>query len=251
MKKLTVCLLIAAGLFAQSDKKKLAFEVVSIKPGAGNGFTSIPNGVQGGRYSASNASLRLLIGAAYADSSNAVTPVEITGLPKWAETDKFDVQAQTEAGASPTKQQTMEMLQVMLEDRFRLKIRKESKEGSIYALVVDKDGVKMRASETPTDPPSGCGSRGRICLMSKPVTSLIPFLTIAVQRKIVDRAGLTGLYDIDLQAALSPLPPGAETDPNVPTLFAALREQLGLRLTSETGPVDAFVVESVERPSEN
>ena len=71
----------------------------------------------------------------------------------------------------------------------------------------------------------------------------------AAGRKVVGKTGLAGLHQIDLNFAPDPLPPGA--DPNLPSLFTALREQLGLRLVAETGQVDTFVVESVQKPTEN
>ena len=89
------------------------------------------------------------------------------------------------------------------------------------------------------------------------MTMLVVLLNGQAGRRVVDKTGLTGLYDIDFQwtpdplANGAPLPPGAEIDTGGPSLFTARQEQLGLRLISETGQVDAFVVESVEKPSEN
>jgi uncharacterized protein (TIGR03435 family) len=79
---------------------------------------------------------------------------------------------------------------------------------------------------------------------------LVPVLSLSAGRKVVDKTGLTGLYRIALDFTPDPLPPGAD-DPGLPSLFTALREQLGLRLVSDTGQVDTFVVESVQKPSEN
>jgi uncharacterized protein (TIGR03435 family) len=76
------------------------------------------------------------------------------------------------------------------------------------------------------------------------------FLTSQAGRTVVDKTGLTGFYEVDLTYAPD-LPQEAETDPNIPSLSTALREQMGLRLLPETGPVNTFVVESVQKPSEN
>ncbi len=250
--KLTICLLAAAALFAQPEKKKLAFDIVSIKPHQpAEDPTMMPFGLVNGRYTATNARLRQLIVAAYVDSAMALQPAEVNGLRGWAATDGFDVQAQVEAGFTPTKQQTMEMLQTMLEDRFHLKIRREPKSIPVYALVVDTDGIKMKPAQPGAGPVGGpsAAPRGPGRIRANSISMLIPILGFSAGRKVVDKTGLTGLYQIDLNFAPDPLPPGV--DPTLPSLFTALREQLGLRLVSETGSVDTFVVESVEKPSEN
>ena len=252
MKRLAVFLLVAAVLLAQSEKKKPTFEIVSIKPHkSGDDPTMMPLGLAGGRYAATNAHLRQLIVAAYVDSVFALQAAEVNGLRGWAATDGFDVQAQTEGGFTPTKQQTMEMLQAMLEDRFKLKIRREPKSVPIYALVVDTNGSKLKETQPGAGPAGGpsAGPQGPGHIRANSIAMLVPVLGLSAGRKVVDKTGLTGLYQIALNFAPDPLPPGA--DPSLPSLFTALPEQLGLRLISETGQVDTFVVESVERPSEN
>jgi len=254
MNKLAALLFTAGVLFGQSDKKRLTFDVVSIKPHkSGDDPTMMPFGVVGGRDTASNAHLRQLITAAYVDSGAPLQGAEIDGLRGWAATDGFDVQAKTEAGFTPTKQQTMEMLQAMLEDRFKLKIRREPKSVPIYALVVDTNGSKLKENQTLDGPVGGPSSvpPGAGHIRANSIAMLIPVLGRSAGRKVIDKTGLTGLYRIALDFTPDPLPPGIEFDPGLPALFTALREQLGLRLVPETGQVDSFVVESVERPSEN
>lgn len=254
MKTLAAFLLIAVALFAQSERQKLTFEIVSIKPHkSGDDPTMMPLGLIGGRYTATNAHLRQLIVAAYVDSVFALQSAEVDGLRGWAATDGFDVQAQTEAGFTPAKQQTMEMLQAMLEDRFKLKIRRQPKSVPIYALVVDTNGVKLKENQTLDGPIGGpsAGPPGAGHIRANSIAMLVSVLTGSAGRKVVDKTGLTGPYRIALDFTPDPLPPGVEFDPGLPSLFTALREQLGLRLVSETGQVDAFVVESVEKPSEN
>ena len=254
MKTLAVCLLTSVVLFGQSEKKKLTFEVVSIKPHkSGDDPTMMPLWSGGGHYNASNAHLRQLITAAYVDVGAALQGVEIAALPGWAATDGFDVQAQPETGFNPTKQQTMEMLQSMLEGRFKLKIRRVPKSVPIYALVVDTNGSKLKETQAGAGPVGGPSTRppGAGHIRANSIAMLIPVLGLSAGRKVVDKTGLTGLYRIALDFTPDPLPPSVEFDPGLPSLFTALRKQLGLRLISETGQVDTFVVESVERPSEN
>lgn len=253
MKKLAALLFIAAVLFAQPEKKKLAFDVVSIKPNnSGDNRRMIQPMPPAARFTASNATLWLLIIAAYVPNAGPLSSPEISGLPGWATSAGFDVQAQPEAGFTPTKEQAMEMLQSMLEDRFKLKIRRQPKDTPIYALIVDKGGLKMPASGA-TQPGNINFGYGQVKATAQTAASLINILTQAAGRKVVDKTGLTGLYDMELKWTpdQSLLPPGTEIDTTGPSLFTALQEQLGLRLVSDTGPVDTFVVESVQRPSEN
>jgi uncharacterized protein (TIGR03435 family) len=253
MKRLAVFLLIAAVLSAQSETKKLTFDVVSIKPhkpGDDRWFYSTPSGK---RFTAWNQTLLNLIQIAYVDDVMPLPDFVVEGLPGWAERDRFDVEAQPEPGFVPTKRQAMEMLQAMLEERFKLKIRREPRNAPIYALVIDKGGLKMR--------PSANQSGSRPCSGAAPAAGLqrfcsstsIAYLNIRlygeVKRRVVDKTGLTGLYDMDLQWS-DPLTNEAP-DASGPSVFTALQEQLGLRLVSETGQVDAFVAESVEKPTEN
>ena len=257
MKKLAAFLLVAAVLVAQSDKRKLTFDVISIKPhkpGDDRIFFSTPSGVRfkGGRFNASNLRLLDLIQIAYVDDVMPLPDFVVEGLPGWAERDRFDVEAQPEPGFVPTKRQAMEMLQAMLEERFKLKIRREPRNAPVYALVVDKGGSKMK--------PSANQSGSRPCSSTAPPPGLqrfcsstsIAYLNIRlygeVGRRVVDKTGLAGLYDMDLVWSQDPL---AGLDSTGPSVFTALQEQLGLRLVSETALVDSFVAESVERPSEN
>jgi len=281
MKKLAVVSLAAVVLFAQSERKKLAFEVVSIKPNDSGDHLGGVGDAPGGRITYSNIHLRQLIVLAYGErlaGGNLPVNMQITGLPGWATTDRYDVQAQPEAGFTPTRQQTQEMLQSMLGDRFKLKIRREAKDTPIYALVVGKNGVKMKLSEDQTPlspaglPPASAGpvnmtmtgpiprgmvfnGMGQLRAGGQTMAVLAGLLTSQTDRKVVDKTGLTGLYNIDLrwtpEQLNGRLPPGLESGTTDPTLFTAIQEQLGLRLVPETGPVDTFVVESVQRPSEN
>ncbi|HEY4363357.1 MAG TPA: TIGR03435 family protein [Bryobacteraceae bacterium] len=255
MKTLAVCLLIGVALFAQSETKKLTFDVVSIKPhkpGDDRRFYSTPSGK---RFTAYNQTLLNLIQIAYVDDVMPLPDFVVEGLPGWAERDRFDVEAQPEPGFVPTKRQAMEMLQAMLEERFKLKIRREPKNAPIYALVIDKGGLKMRPSENQSGsrPCPGAGAAPAAGLQRFCSSTSIAYLNIRlygeVKRRVVDKTGLTGLYDMDLQWSDSLT--NEAPDASGPSVFTALQEQLGLRLVSEIGQVDAFVAGSVERPSEN
>ena len=291
MKRLAVLVFAAVAVVGQSAEKKLTFDVVSIKPNNSGDTRRMIGNPPAGRFTTTNVPLRQIIVLAYGDVSTGGPPpnLEITGLPAWATTDGYDVQAQPEAGFQPTAAQKQEMLQSMLEDRFKLKIRRETKDAPIYALVVGKDGVKMKRSEDQTPfnlngpPPAGPGPGGPPppppggpMAMSGPIprgmimmgigqlrggaqtmATFAGLLSGQAGRKVVDRTDVSGLYDIDLKWTPDQLPngapplPGFEIDPTGVGLFTAIQEQLGLRLVPETGKVDTFVVESVQRPTEN
>lgn len=290
MKLILSVALAAATLFAQAEQKKLTFDVVSIKPNTSGDNRRMIQNPPAGRFATTNVPLRQLIVLAYGDVSTGGPPpnLEITGLPGWATTDGYDIQAQPEAGFQSTAKQKQEMLQSMLEDRFKLKVRRETKDAPIYALVVAKDGVKAKLSEdqtpfNPNGPPPGAPPSaappppppggpaaiagpvprgmnmmgvGQLRAGAQTMATLSGLLSGQAGRKVVDKTGVTGLYDIDLKWTPDQIngaapPPGLAADPTGVGLFTAIQEQLGLRLVSETGKVDTFVVESVQRPTEN
>jgi uncharacterized protein (TIGR03435 family) len=231
----------------------------------------------GGQLNAENVTLLELIRIAY-----DMDTYRIFEGPDWIRRDRFDVQAR--AGANVTREDTRLMLRTTLADRFKLRVRSESRDMPIYALVaVRRDGglgPRLRMANPaecmdrgpqPGRVPAGalpsCGllpqGPGRLNGRSVPIPLLLTQLSSITGRVVRDRSGLSGLFDIDLDwgltesqvAALAQLTPVGGTppvfDPDRPTLFTAIQEQLGLRLESATGPVDVVVVESAERPTEN
>jgi uncharacterized protein (TIGR03435 family) len=165
------------------------------------------------------------------------------------------------------------MLQSLLEDRFKLKLHRETKETSIYVLVAGKDGVKMKLSadqESPSvngpAPPEAGPNRGAIRFgagslsgNAATMTLFTRMLSQRLDRTIVDKTNLTGRYDFQLQwtpdtgeATLSPLgTPLPPADSSGTSVFTAIQEQLGLKLETQKGPVEMFVIDSVEKPSAN
>jgi uncharacterized protein (TIGR03435 family) len=147
------------------------------------------------------------------------------------------------------------MLQSLLADRFSLKVHHESKVLPIYELVVAKDGSKMKESDFPESNTNGIG---RLTAKGMPMADVALLLTIFVNRFVVDKTGLRGRYDFDLHwtpdswvdvpEQISRFLPEKVFGPSI---FTALREQLGLRLQPTKGPVDILVIDHIERPSEN
>ena len=257
---------IGAPSFGQSRSGlRPSFEVASIKPSKTNsGVTAgVGNGQGGGR----NITLKGLIAAAY-----RVQEFQIVGGPRWIGSDRFDVEGKAENPRADPDQLRL-MLQSLLEDRFQLKLHRENKQAPIYALVVAKDGPKIKLAPDQTSPPvngpaeQGAGPNhgamriGGGSLVGNAVTLslFIRLLSQRLDRTVVDKTNLDGRFDIRLywtpdvgEVALdpggNPLPPADATGPSI---FTAIQEQLGLRLESTTGPVDLIIIDHVEKPSAN
>jgi uncharacterized protein (TIGR03435 family) len=166
--------------------------------------------------------------------------------PNWMDTERYDIEAKpaTATGNSEMKL----MLQDLLTKRFAMQLRSETQTRPIYALVVDKGGPKLRASE-PADSTTFGSSNHEIAASKITLPIFASILSGQMDRLVTDATGLTGTYDIKLEwtpeKALNDGALGA-------TIFTAIREQLGLKLDSRNGPVEMIVVESAERnPTEN
>jgi uncharacterized protein (TIGR03435 family) len=253
------------GVHAQSqteEKDPLTFEVASVKPSAGcppacGLIRQMPGGL---RYHGEGVPLRVAITVAY-----TVTDRQISGGPSWMSTDRFDIEAK--AARPGTSEELHVMLQHLLEERFRLKVRREKRDEPVWALVLDKSGSKMPVHD-PGDldrPPMGLqavrGSDGSICGGLAGHNATMEYLAFTLSRwtdrTVIDRTGLPARYDVNLQflpdAAKTAAPDGGGPafSPDCADLPAALPKQLGLRLESAKGPVPYLVVEHAEKPTEN
>lgn len=177
-----------------------------------------------------------------------------------------------------------QMLQALLADRLKLVIHRETKEVQVYSLVVARGGSKLQESKpivadqnAPPAPAPGRGGRGGrggpgLGMMGRggpltgqqvPIAMLATVLTTILNRPVMDKTGLTGNYDFTLtwtpDDSQAQGPPGAPNgqpplpapDPNGPSIFTAIQDQLGLKLESGKGPVEIIVIDHVERPSGN
>jgi uncharacterized protein (TIGR03435 family) len=243
---------------AAENNTPLNFDAASIKERDG----SVPLGVVGirnlpGRLLDSCATLKTLVFYAY--RLTLVTPIE--GLPTWASMpcgdsstkDTYDFQATMPP--ETTEQESRQMMQTLLAERFKLAAHWEKKTMPIYALIIRPRGFKLKPSDPKNDPPIaphslGCPPKDRPChgmtLGSTSMPVLAGFLSLDVNRPVIDRTGLTGTYYINLEWAGD-----TPADSSLPSLPTVLREQLGLELKSETGPVDVLVVDHAERPTPN
>jgi uncharacterized protein (TIGR03435 family) len=257
--------------------ESLSFEVASVKANKSGSERAPSMILPGGRFTATNNTVRSLILNAYGISSS---PYLLEGGPGWIDSARYDIEAKATALAIPAGtpnrvlwEKTRLMLRTLLADRFKLSIRRETKEMPGYQLVVGKNGPKLSKSDM------DCGSSVTAChgFSGNPTRltgtavdmyDLASIFGSYSDRPIVDRTGVTGLFDIKLQWNPFTTEPPRENDvprspaaearegprpdlSTLPTLFGALEQQLGLRLEAHKGPVEIYVIERVERPSEN
>jgi uncharacterized protein (TIGR03435 family) len=171
-----------------------AFEVASIKtsePG------STPKGVgflPGGGFRATNAPVSRLIQAAY-----HIEDFQLSGGPGWTESELYNIEAKP--GSACTRDQTRAMLQTLLADRFKLKRRRETKELPVYTLVVAKNGPRLEElKREPTDQDGNFRwGGGRISGVGASMADLAGVLTNVTGRPVLDRTGLTGIFDLKVE----------------------------------------------------
>ena len=298
--------IVSAGLSQNRGQTRAAFEVVSIRPAGpapagtrGGGGGGAPDGrgaptpvacpyrgtvLAPGRLTAPRITTFRLITWAYEPKACVLALALISGQPDWATTDLYDFQAtmpagtpvygfqQLQDGQAPNLQ---EMLQTMLEDRFKLKFHREKKEVAAFDLVVARPG-KMTPSKDQTPPPNPYGERGILPLSSDGApppglmllgsgfwqgTSItVPALATGfgarAGRPVIDKTGLTGFFDFKVPIAPDPSATpgqgrGARAGAGLSTEDAQLLDGLGLKLESSKTIVDVMVIDYIEKPSEN
>lgn len=224
-----------------------SFEVASIKPSTTNEPRYFKFSVGDDRFRGTNMSLKDWIKNAW-----AVTDFEMPGAPQWISSENFDIDAKAERPIRSVSE-GYQMLKSLLEDRFNLKVHRETKEMPIYSLVVEKNGVKMKLSADQTGTTGGVREvrYGRIAGEAVPVSTIAGILTGLAGRRVLNKTGLVGRYDVDLRYTPDLGLPGAtpeKTDaPDGQSLFGALQTQLGLQLKSTRGPVEVLIVDHIER----
>ena len=246
------------------------FEVASVKPNKSGETTTRTRLEPGGRLNALNVTVRDLIRFAH-----VVQPFQIEGGPSWLDSERFDVMAKVEGDiplVPPGQLGPVQlMMQSLLAERFKLKVHQETKEAPAYALVLARADKQLGKQITPSTvdcvavlkammaggrsgPPTAAGG-GPLCRLSTggpgtvvardvSIQQLAQLLSVQLQRQVVDRTGLTGVFSFDLSFATD-----QTNDPDRPSLFTALQEQLGLKLGSQRAPLEMLIVDSVERPS--
>jgi uncharacterized protein (TIGR03435 family) len=207
--------------------------------------------------------------------------VPIEGGPGWINSERYYIDAKAEG---PQTQEMMKgpMMRTLLEDRFKLKIRRETRQGPVYELRVAQGGPKLEPVENGSCIPietfdwrtlapgqkhplvcdSAMVQSGKLAFLAMSIADFCQNLTWdALDRPVIDKTGITGKFNFRIEFASDEATPffrtaggdpsAVPTDPAGPSIFTALQQQLGLKLERATGPVEFLVIDHVERPSEN
>lgn len=235
-------LAVAAVPLLAAQEPSPRFEVVSIKRNT--------SGLPGPRWGGTPARWEMINGPVSALIYTAFDPEvsELPGAPGWVFSETYDVTA-TMQGA-PDRATQAAMLRSMLVDRFKLKARVERQERPVYALVVARPGqlgpaLKLSSHQDCASPDAKCGysiGSGKIVATGRSLDTL-KSISSAAGRIIVDKTGLKGNYDFTLQYSVQTRPE------DTPSIFAAIEEQLGLKLVPDRAPLTVVIVDSVERPT--
>src|SRR5262249_25383395 len=206
------------------------------------------------RFAAQNVTLGMLINRAY-----NVQDFQVSGGPSWLNSDRYDIQATPPESVRTRQDLWGPLIQNLLQDRFKLSVRREMQERPIYVLTVAKDSSKLKSGDCISrEPNSGPPSRPGVCGFTVMDSNMIRatqidmsrfifMLTPWVMRTIADKTGFAGTFDVDLkwnpnETAAANVGGPAPTDV-APSIFTALEEQLGLKLESSRGPVEMLVID--------
>ncbi len=272
---------------AAAAGERPAFEVASIKPGAGGPGVSIGMD-RSGEFHSNNAPLLSLIAYAY-----GVQSFQVYGAPAWVSSARYDIVAKREVNKpeGPPRRESIESMsadmklrvQTLLEDRCQLRVHHETKELPVVAVVASKGGPKLQPSNCvvvdPQNPPqlkpgeprpAFCGNMGQhksdngLTITGTGITmgDLVRWLGFQTGRTMIDRTGYTAKFNFTMEwtpdniSGVPVLEAGADaatpsSEPGGPSLSSALQQQLGLKMESTKGPVDVLVIDRVEKPSGN
>jgi uncharacterized protein (TIGR03435 family) len=241
--------MLAVSAFAQPAP---AIDVATVKPShaAGRG---ISNSFNPGRFTYTNVALKALIETVW-----RVRDYQIVDAPGWLGSETWDLTVTT---TGPTgMDRKMELLKGLLAERFQLQFHEESRELPVFWLIMVKNGPKF-SQPADVDKPGLRIGTGLIEARKWDVSTLTSLLSAELNVPVLDKTGLSGIYNFRLEWSPSETgfgfdyadpamgPPPA--DPSKPSVFTAIQDQLGLRLQPSRGPVRVLVIDRVERPSAN
>ena len=268
----TVVLSATAVLSAQTPESPPIPYVASVKVNASGSTSSFTRRLPGGTFLASNMTIHDMIAFAH-----GLQPFQVEGAPDWTREVRFDITIKTETNVGPVAigptQIGLQLARAVLAERFAFRAHRETRERPVFALVRARTdgalGPRLRQSKTdcaalareagttgaPWPPRSAegrilCGLQMQgdtLTAGGYPMPEFQRYLTGQTQRAVIDRTGLAGGWDFELTFAPADLAPDA-AERNIPSLFTALQEQLGLKLDTTRGPAEVLVVDRVERP---
>jgi uncharacterized protein (TIGR03435 family) len=184
-------------------------------------------------FTATNVPMEVLIELAF-----GVEATQVVGTPSWFYTVRYDVDATPKSGVILTQQQLRLHLQQLLAERFKVATHRETKVFDGYRLVVAKGGPKLRKTAGVSTP--GSVSPNGLKLQNISIADFAPILATPTGRPVVDKTGIQGNYDIDLNYTT-----GAATASH-PSIFAALQDQLGLVLEPQKVPIEMLIIDHVD-----
>ena len=242
----TLITVAAAGMaFAQAP---VSFEVASIRLHT-EPIRSIGIGIAGPRVTVTAMSVPDLVSWAY-----NVETYEVEGATGWSAGDHFDISAKAPGDGDPARDDVRKMVQSLLAERFQLRLRRETREMPVYALVVGKGGAKLteNSADGPMMTMKSPAPETEMTFTGAPLQMLVRQLRQPTggDRPVLDKTGLTGRYDFVLKTRLDPAS-RSTTGPDGESFFTTIEEQLGLRLESQKAPLEILVIDRVERPSDN
>jgi uncharacterized protein (TIGR03435 family) len=250
----TLAAVVTGGVHAQNPAAALKFEIVSIHPAPpdARGMGISP---RGSRVRIRNATLKFLIQVGW-----NLQDFSISGGPSWLDGTRWDMEATPGGEMSRIRP----MIQNMLADRFGLVVHREAREGRVYDLVVSKPGRLREAAPGQSQVTAGLAS---MTARGQGMGQLAEMLSSRLRLPVIDKTGLTGIYDFDLawtpdETEELPAKPGvdpvarqaalaAAADNSRSSLYIELQDKLGLKLQSGKGPVSGIVVDSAHLPTEN
>lgn len=210
---------------------------------------------------------------------NSFRMIPIEGGPEWIHSERYEIDAKSDGSPTILMMQGP-MMQAILEDRFKLKIHRETRQGPVYELTLGKGSPKLKPLQEGKCTPVVIGQplpklgpdqrlcrnmaniRGGVDMEGGTLSTLAGLLGMALDRPVIDKTGITNLFEIQLvfspdnsparrEASVDPGPPADATTADRPGIFQAIQEQLGLKLVPAKGPVDVLVIDHVEKPTGN
>ena len=225
-----------------------AFLVATIKPSDPNtamqgwSFES-----EGHHINCRNATLSDILKSAY-----GIHVKQIVSAPEWFSKDRYDITGIPDVPGVPNLKQTQQMYQKLLADRFHLVFHRETREMPIYAITVAKGGPVLKPadpSETTNTGSSGSVGQRTLKFSNISMPELALNMSFYQDRPVIDQTSLPGRYNFTLTWTYDV---SREGDAGAaPSLFTAIREQLGLRMDAVKGPAEVLVIDHIERPTEN
>jgi uncharacterized protein (TIGR03435 family) len=229
------------------------FDVASIRPHAPGDNRFLVRPPANGAFTAAGTTAKFVVMLAY-----DIQETQVIGGPGWFATEKWDIEARTGDRAGHSVEETRRMLQNLLEERFSLRLHRETQALPVYTLTLAKNGPKLKASDPQGSTNVQVGGNS-VSVQHGELARMTQLLATVLGRPVVDRTGLTGLYDFSLRWDDAPVREGGVPGLDSPgtagtdhgSIFTAIQDQLGLRLEPQRAPIDVIAVDSMDRPSPN